>query len=693
MPLIYDNINNITLEINRSGNIIRSHPGNIARIGENVGGLTSTVSSASTVPPIPECPRLFNASDIVVYYDTNRKTFVYMHRGAVTFIGQDENIKDFYSLLLSRGFHIVPEAGSVYYAALIHYETYLKENEMRSRAKPANEFAWTINYNKSLDAYEISPPTSTKTQRNFVMERHNTLEDCYKRAIVLVERTRNGMLPSEAILVNVWPTKQSNYYKMLLEKQVIDIKITEEYIAYNTKNVIEDLNYVVKNQTAPDVQIKLRQIVDYMNYHKFGYEDNAIEWVIKQLKNKGLPEYIKAYNMREVVFIPLSEAKRVYKTRNKKDGYEYFTNSYVVKNCKICENCKDIFASKNLVMFQSKRLKDGLYCNTCLNETGHHECANGCTAPSGNRAYHHEDDGCQLYNMSNYEHIYNYSKDVRSLIYKMQHTKVDKKINGDFLHFGVELEVLPRSKVARETAAYNCGKALRNHAILKDDSSLRAEGINGFEIVTIPATLRYHRETLWKKFFAEKYSDNLTAAKSVHSWDTQVCGIHVHVTRACLTEMQLSKLLVFYNEPPNSNFLSRIAGRTVGPNAVYCKAQKKKLRIGTSGDCGDHHGAISISQHNKGKTAEVRIFRGNCTFHGIMRAIEFVDATVKWCANNASNDVTDFNKFLEWFKQPEIRSQYPELRKHLIELKYIKPRQLPDRFKDLDVVSDELRTA
>ena len=120
----------------------------------------------------------------------------------------------------------------------------------------------------------------------------------------------------------------------------------------------------------------------------------------------------------------------------------------------------------------------------------------------------------------------------------------DKKVNGEYLRYGVELEVLPKTSVASKVAKYNCGKSLHNFALLKSDSSL---GSAGFEIVTVPATLEFHRKVLWNDFFKTPFSDGLTAAKSVQSWDTGVCGIHVHLTRAALTEMQLSKLLVFYH--------------------------------------------------------------------------------------------------------------------------------------------------
>jgi hypothetical protein len=270
----------------------------------------------------------------------------------------------------------------------------------------------------------------------------------------------------------------------------------------------------------------------------------------------------------------------------------------------------------------------------------------------------------------------------------------DKKINGEFLRYGVELEVLPKTNVASKVAKYNCGRSLHNYALLKSDSSL---GREGFEIVTVPATLEFHRTKLWHDFFNAAYLDGLTAAKSVQSWHTNVCGIHVHVTRAALTEMQLSKLLVFYHEPYNSTFLSRIAGRKVGPDAQYCKAAKKKLRAGIARECGGHHDAITISSRNHGKTAEVRIFRGNSTYHGVMRAIEFVDATVKWCGQNSSAAVLDYKNFLDWFNVPSIKKQYPELRKHLIDLKYLKARlkdgETPHPLATTDVVKPELKQA
>ena len=80
-----------------------------------------------------------------------------------------------------------------------------------------------------------------------------------------------------------------------------------------------------------------------------------------------------------------------------------------------------------------------------------------------------------------------------------------------------------------------------------------------------------------------------------------------------------------------------------------------------------------------------------------MRAIEFVDATAKWCGQNTASSVLDYKNFLDWFNTPTIKKQYPELRKHLIDLKYLKARlkegDTPHPKMPIEAVKPELKQA
>ena len=60
----------------------------------------------------------------------------------------------------------------------------------------------------------------------------------------------------------------------------------------------------------------------------------------------------------------------------------------------------------------------------------------------------------------------------------------------------------------------------------KSDGSLR----NGFEMVTAPCTLAYHRQQIDKLFDWNGWTDD-DKNTYVKAWNTDTCGIHVHLNR------------------------------------------------------------------------------------------------------------------------------------------------------------------
>lgn len=459
-------------------------------------------------------------------------------------------------------------------------------------------------------------------------------------------------------------------------------KISATQIFDEIDALIEDTLYGTADNLLADAErycCKSAILVEKIERHR--NRANFIGLVKAYLMNKTKYKFYDVNYFSLVV--PEKFTVKVYFSHGS-DAYDVLPVTNLLGSVSLCSVCNKYYYNQKIGNINGK-----LYCRHCVETAGYYYC-NNC------KKFHRVSEGCPLYFKEDLGYIRSYSTDVLSLIHRFGKTNEDIKTNGEYLYYGVELEVLPRPTVDRRFSARACGKALFNHAILKSDASLKENNIvTGYEIVTIPATLRYHRKFLWNDFFNKKYGDHV-AAKYVRSWDTKVCGIHVHLTKACLTQMQLSKLLVFYHESNNSNFLSRIAGRKVGPDAYYCRAVSKKLDLYTVSSCQAHHEAVTVSDRNNGKTAEVRIFRGNATYHGIIRCIEFVDATVKWCGICSVQDVLDYKKFLYWFNTPEIKSQYPELRKHLVQLHFLSPRFksgiIPAKAQP-DVTPLELRTA
>lgn len=615
--------------------------------------------------------------------------------------------------------HLLPD--EVFTSSLDAINEDVTPDQIESEAALPNQYSWVINYSPENNHYTVTRPAARMPYNDSFTDHefsdYINLVDAQEAVLGWAKSMRD----QSGLPYSVWPRKNSNYYLYLSRRMSIGVQY--EYTEDTTKvtNIYPKMHALIQmamqEGNLVNRSCKLYGVASTMrSNYKYGMGINmelkdVSDMIANYLKSKFKVSYVMAFVSRDIYpdkkLVPENEVVKVYRTSNKNDVFDLCMKQIVSDLCDTCFCCAELFIKGNLqTINRASRGIVGKICTTCLEERGWYRCTNGCSS------HHHDDDGCPVYLKSPHQTIWPYSKDVLALIHKMQHLNTDKKVNGEYLRYGVELEVMPRDIVSREVAAHNCGKALTNMAILKRDASLIRNGTEGFEIVTIPATIEYHRKHLWANFFSLKLGDNLTAAKSVSSWNSGCCGIHVHITRACLTEMQLSKLLVFYHEPSNSDFLSRIAGRHVGKDAQYCFARKKKLGLNTKYNSEDHHGAIAVSRKNRSKTVEVRIFRGNATYHGIMRCLEFVDATVKWCGQGGAEDALDYRKFIAWFKQPHIKAQYPELRKYLVQLslngsiKYLTPRPKSAKFTALlkagvidvkkysdDVVPDDLQTA
>lgn len=420
---------------------------------------------------------------------------------------------------------------------------------------------------------------------------------------------------------------------------------------------------------------------------------HGVEWDVPEHKLKLQARYAKwiskvtrhNYIIDEVNNVGLVFTDNIYRTNSNRGSllisWVTFENSCV--NCAITGTTwliDDTYDTDMGRISPTAHSERGYWhCDACNSEREAHE--ETCQRCAGRRV-----------NME-IGRLYNYSDDVRNYIPNLFDIRSRKNKAGKKgtiverpkakLYFGLELEVVPREGVTQQDALYWISSSMKEHAIMKFDASLLG---GGFEIVTAPATLEYHKTKLWNKLFEMKLPDprgDKTPANLVKSWGTTCCGLHVHFTKAALTDMQLAKLLVFYHDAKNARFLSAIAGRVVGPNAAYCHQDKKKLHFkkdknnrviaSTIMDCtgqSRHHEAVTISGRNGGKTVEVRIFKGNITHHGVMRSLEFVAATIEWCGSNGAKEL-DYTSFLKWFDSSSNRARYPDLWKHLLSLRFL----------------------
>lgn len=217
------------------------------------------------------------------------------------------------------------------------------------------------------------------------------------------------------------------------------------------------------------------------------------------------------------------------------------------------------------------------------------------------------------------------------------------------LYMGIEIEMESKSGDPNVGLEEMLG-SVSEFVIGKSDGSLR----RGVEVVSVPATLAVHKDR-WPKLLA-------VARKYYRSWDpfgedTSNCGMHIHLDRRAITIVQLSKMMLFINSSENSEFLSKLAGRTINTSSHYCKTITFKKATDLPHVVRDKYNALNLV---KPKTVEIRIFRGVINEFNFMKNIEFAHAYHKYCGV-ASFKTLGWKEFVYWVTSPSQRGEYYHL--------------------------------
>ena len=277
----------------------------------------------------------------------------------------------------------------------------------------------------------------------------------------------------------------------------------------------------------------------------------------------------------------------------------------------------------------------------------------------------------------------------------------------DLIFYGIELEVEPRESHShlRIELAKDVKDIFDGYAIVKHDGSL----VNGFEIVTVPATPEIHAEK-WKMFTEHKLP--------LESWDSPRCGMHVHFSSRPIKPSHLARIMVFTYARNNRGMVEVIAGRNLhnswgqryaeltsewrlnqwvgvtGPEGQLLgpscrqeyyedsrgRQQVRSVRIDppvmrNSGKgnrwtlkrpSGNRYTAINATNPN---TIENRIFRGTVNYEGIMKNLDFVRASIAFCRPGTVSfkDLENPNVFGQFVAHNS--KDYPHLYKFLVQFR------------------------
>jgi hypothetical protein len=210
---------------------------------------------------------------------------------------------------------------------------------------------------------------------------------------------------------------------------------------------------------------------------------------------------------------------------------------------------------------------------------------------------------------------------------------------NDPYFYGVELELeLKNDKKANAKTLKDVVREAKvlvgKDGIVKWDGSLAL----GIEIVSRPMTFDFHKAANWDEKLGA-ISKNFDAAST--------CGLHIHVSRAPITDSALNRILTFIYARENDEFVQAIAGRGENRYAARLAAQN---RIGR-----DRYQAVNILNP---ATIEFRMFAGTTNANRLWESLEFVDALVKF-ASARSRRLSDMNVkgFVAWLSKQ--RANYP----------------------------------
>ncbi|MCQ2911555.1 MAG: hypothetical protein MJ244_05120 [Clostridia bacterium] len=331
---------------------------------------------------------------------------------------------------------------------------------------------------------------------------------------------------------------------------------------------------------------------------------------------------------------------------------EYYTHDdkHICRKCldndyTYCSCCEEYYPNDEVRYIEDK---EEYVCDSCYHDNNYFQC-DSCGNYYSEDVLRTDDDGC-CYCEDCYEEIspiLSYPTKIEDIagVKLFQTTDEDKKDLK--LFYGIELEVV---------ADYNFKQSV-NHTkellgeeniICKRDGSLDS---GGYEIVTAPMSYNRHHE-FWRNFF-EVERNGKHYAKDLSSFNTNCCGIHIHVSRKALQLSDICKIVFFINEASNNTFVNFIASRSENE---YAQIKRKTLselqsiqKFGKLDGYNDRYEAVNL---NNTDTIEIRIFKGTVEQISFFKNLEFVDCLIKFVRNKKFLQLSydEFLKFLAKYK-------------------------------------------
>lgn len=234
--------------------------------------------------------------------------------------------------------------------------------------------------------------------------------------------------------------------------------------------------------------------------------------------------------------------------------------------------------------------------------------------------------------------------------------------NDNNLYMGFELEMeLNNTTRFREAVSLVTELESNDVCYLKHDGSISGQG---FELVTHPHTLYAYEQAndLWN------YIERLRTEFNARSWDTDSCGLHVHVSRSAFksgahTHRWLS--LIYRNPREMMKLAGRKNSRFAKFDDVYKPDEWGIPRFDLRDKIHNTYRTERYAAVNTGNdyTLELRFFRGNMKREGVMTALELCHASAEYTRDLSVSDVKLGMLKWEWFADwvSANNGRYPNL--------------------------------
>ena len=224
----------------------------------------------------------------------------------------------------------------------------------------------------------------------------------------------------------------------------------------------------------------------------------------------------------------------------------------------------------------------------------------------------------------------NHSSDIHNYGYEpsLNFQCADDENGEKFLpYLGFELEAGGLSSASERNDVAETISDGEKTFYLKEDGSIPDYG---FELVSHPITLKRHRELDWKTIRKTMSGNGMRS----HDLGESSCGLHVHVSRNCLTSYKW--LLIDWFISKYQDKFETIARRRETHWARFKKSNGLPVKDVYGKSSGTRYQAVNFENRN---TVEFRLFRGTLKYSTFMATLEIVDALVHWARQLSISDI------------------------------------------------------